>query len=72
MAKEDVIEQEGTIVELPGTGYFKVQIKDSELVTTCRVNNKMRGNKIRLAVGDRVKCEFSMYDPTRGRITWRF
>ena len=56
MAKEDVIEVEGTVVEaLPNTN-FKVEL---------------RMNYIKILPGDKVKVELSPYDLSRGRIIWR-
>ena len=60
MAKEDVIEVEGTVVEsLPNTN-FKVELE-----------NGHRMNYIKILPGDKVKLELSPYDLTRGRIIWR-
>ena len=62
MAKEDVIEVEGTVVEaLPNTN-FKV---------LAHISGKLRMNYIKILPGDKVKVELSPYDLTRGRITWR-
>ena len=69
MAREDVIEVEGTVVEtLPNTT-FKVELENGHTVEA-RVSGKMRMNKIRILPGDTVTIELSPYDLTRGRITW--
>ena len=71
MAKEDVIEVEGTITEaLPNT-QFRVELESGYNVLA-HISGKMRMNYIRILPGDRVKVELSPYDLSRGRITYRF
>ena len=71
MAKEDAIQMEGRVVEtLPNTT-FRVQLQNGHVVTA-HISGKMRKNYIRILLGDRVRVEMSMYDPSRGRITYRF
>ena len=70
MAKEDVIELEGTVVEaLPNTN-FKVKLENGYEVLA-HISGKLRMNYIKILPGDKVKLELSPYDLTRGRITWR-
>jgi translation initiation factor IF-1 len=70
MAKEDVIEMEGKIVEaLPNTT-FRVEL-DNGHVITAHISGKMRKNYIRILNGDRVKVEMTPYDLSKGRITFR-
>jgi translation initiation factor IF-1 len=71
MAKqEDKIEVEGTIVEaLPNT-QFLVELENGHRILAY-LSGKMRRYYIRILLGDRVKLEMSMYDPTRGRIVYR-
>lgn len=71
MAKEDVIEVEGTVVEaLPNT-QFRVGLENGHEVLA-HISGKMRMNYIRILPGDRVKVEMSPYDLSRGRVTYRF
>ena len=71
MAKEDVIEVEGTVTEaLPNT-QFRVELDNGHHVLA-HISGKMRMNYIRILPGDRVKVELSPYDLSRGRITYRF
>ncbi len=71
MAKEDVIEVEGTITEaLPNT-QFRVELDNGHNVLA-HISGKMRMNYIRILPGDRVKVELSPYDLSRGRISYRF
>jgi translation initiation factor IF-1 len=70
LAKEDVIEVEGVVVEsLPNT-MFKVELKNGHQVLA-HISGKLRMNYIKILPGDKVKLELSPYDLTRGRITWR-
>ena len=70
MAKEDVIEVEGTVVEtLPNTN-FKVELENGRQILA-HISGKLRMNYIKILPGDKVKVELSPYDLTRGRITWR-
>ena len=70
LAKEDVIEVEGTVVEsLPNTN-FKVELENGHQVLA-HISGKLRMNYIKILPGDKVKLELSPYDLTRGRITWR-
>ena len=70
MPKDDVIEFEGTVIDaLPNT-VFKVQLSNGHIVTA-HISGKLRMNYIRILPGDRVTVEVSVYDLTKGRITWR-
>ena len=70
MAKEDLIELEGKVVEtLPNTT-FKVELENGHQILAT-ISGKLRMNFIRILPGDRVKVELSPYDLSRGRITWR-
>ena len=70
MAKEDVIEEEGTVVEaLPNTN-FKVELENGHQILA-HISGKLRMNYIKILPGDKVKVELSPYDLSRGRIIWR-
>lgn len=70
MAKSDMIEVEGVVVEsLPNTT-FQVDIGNGHMILT-HISGKLRMNFIRILPGDKVTVEMSPYDLTRGRITWR-
>ncbi len=70
MAKEDIIEVEGTVVEaLPNT-VFKVELENGHQLLA-HISGKLRMNYIKILPGDKVKVELSPYDLNRGRITWR-
>ena len=70
MAREDVIEVEGVVVDaLPNT-HFKVELENGHIILA-HISGKLRMNYIRILPGDKVTVELSPYDLTRGRITWR-
>ena len=70
MAKEDVIELEGKVLEtLPNT-MFRVELENGHIVTA-HISGKMRKNYIRILTGDKVRVELTPYDLTKGRITYR-
>lgn len=70
MAKSDMIELEGTVVEtLPNT-MFRVDIGNGHEILA-HISGKLRMNFIRILPGDKVTVQISPYDLTRGRITWR-
>jgi len=70
MAKEELIEVEGEIVETLPNAMFRVKI-DNGHIALAHVSGKMRMHFIRILPGDRVKLELSPYDLSRGRITYR-
>ena len=70
MAKSDMIEVEGVVIEsLPNTT-FQVDIGNGNTILA-HISGKLRMNFIRILPGDKVTVEMSPYDLTRGRITWR-
>ncbi len=70
MAKNDVIEVEGTVVEALPNAMFQVELPNGHRIMA-HISGKMRMHFIRIYPGDRVTLELSPYDLTRGRITWR-
>jgi translation initiation factor IF-1 len=70
MAKEELIETEGKVIEALPNAMFRVELENGHLVLA-HVSGKMRMNFIRILPGDKVKLELSPYDLSRGRITFR-
>ncbi|MBF0618872.1 MAG: translation initiation factor IF-1 [Candidatus Omnitrophica bacterium] len=70
MAREDLIEVEGTVEEALPNAMFRVALDNGHKVLA-HVSGKMRMNFIRILPGDKVKLELSPYDLSRGRITYR-
>ena len=71
MAKEDMIEIEGTVVVTLPNAMFKVELENGHEVLA-HVSGKIRMYYIRILPGDKVTVELSPYDLSRGRITYRF
>ena len=72
MSKEDLIPAMGWSVDKQPNAFFKVQLEGSDHIVLAQISGKMRKNRIRILVGDRVAVEMSPYDLTRGRITYRY
>ena len=70
MAKSDMIEVEGTVVEAMPNTTFQVDIGNGHTILA-HISGKLRMNFIRILPGDKGTVEMSPYDLTRGRITWR-
>jgi translation initiation factor IF-1 len=71
MAKEELIEVSGTVVEPLPNAMFRVVLDNGHKVLA-HISGKMRMNFIRILPGDKVTLELSPYDLSRGRITYRF
>ena len=71
MAKDDVIEVEGKVVDTLPNAMFKVELEHGATILA-HVSGKIRMHYIRILPGDRVTVELSPYDLTKGRITYRF
>ena len=71
MAKDEALTVEGTVLEaLPNT-MFRVEINNNHVVLA-HVSGKMRMHFIKILPGDRVTLELSAYDPSKGRIVYRY
>jgi translation initiation factor IF-1 len=70
LARDDVIEVEGTVVEALPNAMFQVELENGHKILA-HISGKLRMNYIRILPGDKVTVELSPYDLTRGRITWR-
>lgn len=69
--KEELIQVAGTIVDKQRDANFKVKVNGSEHIVLAQISGRMRRNRIRILIGDRVDVEMSPYDLTKGRITYR-
>ena len=72
MSKEDLIPAEGVVIDKQPNAFFKVQLDGSDHVVLAQISGKVRRNRIRILMGDRVSVEMSPYDLSRGRITYRY
>jgi translation initiation factor IF-1 len=71
MAKQPLIEQDGTIVEALSNAMFRAELENGHVVTA-HISGKMRMHYIRILPGDKVKLEMSPYDLTKARIIFRY
>ncbi|RDU54364.1 translation initiation factor IF-1 [Helicobacter sp. MIT 00-7814] len=70
MAKDDVIEVDGKVIETLPNATFRVQLENGHVVL-CRIAGKMRMNYIKILLGDKVKIELTPYSLDKGRIIYR-
>mgnify|MGYP000338325981 CR=1 FL=1 len=71
MAKEELIEFQGTVVEKLPNAMFRVKLENDHEILA-HSSGKMRKNRIRVLAGDKVTVEMTPYDLTKGRITFRW
>lgn len=71
VAKDDVIEIDGKVVEVLPNATFRVELDNGHIVL-CHIAGKMRMHYIKILLGDRVKIELTPYSLDKGRITFRY
>jgi len=71
MAKQEVIKQDGTIIEALSNAMFRVRLENGHVIIAT-ISGKMRMNYIRILPSDKVAVEISPYDLSRGRIIYRY
>jgi translation initiation factor IF-1 len=71
MAKQQAIEQDGVVLESLGNAIFRVELENGHVITS-HISGKMRMHYIKILPGDKVKVEMSVYDLSKGRITYRY
>ena len=70
MAKEEMIEMEGTVTEVQRNSRYRVQLDNGHEISAYTAG-KMRKFRIRVVAGDKVTIQMSPYDLTKGRINFR-
>jgi translation initiation factor IF-1 len=70
MAKEDVIQMEGEVLETLPSAMFKVKLENGHVVLG-HISGKMRMHYIRILPGDKVTVELTPYDLSKARIVFR-
>lgn len=70
MSKEDLMEFPGVVTGLLPNAMFRVTLENGHVVLA-HTSGKMRKNRIRVLVGDKVMVEMTPYDLTKGRISFR-
>jgi len=70
--QDDVVRVQGTVLETLPNAMFKVEIEGGMEVLARAAGKMRRGRYIRILPGDKVDLDLSVYDPSRGRIVWRY
>lgn len=70
-AMATTIEIDGVVMESLPSAVFKVELENKASILA-HISGKIRKNYIKILIGDRVRCELSPYDLTKGRITFRY
>ena len=70
MAKQDLLEFKGKVMDLLPNAMFRVKLENGHTVTA-HTAGKLRKNRIRVLQGDNVTVEMTPYDLTKGRIIFR-
>ena len=68
--KDDLIEINGKVTEVLPNNMFRVTLETGNTIV-CYTNGRLRQNKIKIILGDNVRTEISVYDLSKGRITYR-
>ena len=71
MAKEELLEFDGEVLECLPNATFRVKL-DNDHIVIANISGRMRKNRIRVLLGDRVLLEISAYDLNKGRIVFRY
>ena len=70
MAKQGVIEQDGSVIEALSNAMFRVELENGHVVTA-HISVKMDALH-QMLPSDKVKLEMTPYDLSKGRITYRY
>jgi len=70
MVKEELIEFDGTVLELLPNATFRIKLENDHMIIG-HTSGRMRKNRIRILVGDKVTVEMTPYDLSKGRVIHR-
>lgn len=70
MPKEELIDFEGKVIELLPNAMFRVELENGTIILA-HTSGRIRKNRIKILVGDRVTVEMTPYDLSKGRIKHR-
>ena len=70
MSRDDLIHFEGVVTRMLGGGTMEIECEEGVKITGV-LSGRMKKNKIKVIVGDRVKISVSPYDTAHGLITYR-
>lgn len=72
MSKSDnLLELTGVVSEVCPNNTFRVKVDDTEHIMLCYLGGRLKQNKIKIILGDKVRIETSAYDLSKGRVTYR-
>ncbi len=71
MAKEELLEFEGKVIEVLPNAMFRVELTENKHVILAHTSGRMRKNRIRVLMGDMVTVEMTPYDLSKGRVIHR-
>lgn len=71
MSRDDLIQLEGTVTKVLGGGTMEIQC-DNNVTVRGVLSGRMKKNRIKVMIGDRVQVSVSPYDTSHGLITYRF
>lgn len=71
MAKQEILKVTGTVTEVLSNAFFRVKLDDMDKSVISLASGKIRQNRIRIVLGDKVEVDFSPYDLDKGRISRR-
>ena len=71
MGKDGIIELDGKCLEVLPNQMYKVELENGHTVIAYAAG-RLKKNKIRVLMGDKVKIEISPYDLSKGRVTFRY
>lgn len=70
MSKDDLIQFTGTVIKLAPNATFRVKLENGHVIIA-HTAGRMRKNRIRILLGDKVIVEMTPYDLTKGRVILR-
>jgi translation initiation factor IF-1 len=70
MAKEDVLTFEGRVVEVLPDARYRVELENGHQIVAYTAG-RMKKNRIKTLIGDRVMVEMTPYDLEKGRLVYR-
>lgn len=72
MAKNsEILELIGVVDEVLPNSTFRVKVENMTSTVLCYMGGRLKQNKIKVILGDKVRIELSPYDLSKGRISFR-
>jgi len=70
LSRDDLIHLEGVVTRMLGGGTMEIEC-DKGIKITAVLSGRMKKNKIKVIIGDKVQVSVSPYDTRHGLITYR-